>query len=79
MATLTLRIPDDKHKRLQLLAKYRNQSVNKLLEELATISIAQFDAENRFRTLVAKGSPERGLELLDQLDEVFAGSEDLGH
>ena len=44
MSTLTIRIPDDKHARLRQLAKFREISVNKLIEELATISIAEFDA-----------------------------------
>ena len=51
MSTLTIRLPDDKHLRLRKLAKHRSLSVNKLIEELATISIAEFDAETRFRAL----------------------------
>jgi len=34
MATLTIRLPDDKHERLKELARRRNLSVNKLIEEL---------------------------------------------
>jgi predicted transcriptional regulator len=44
MSTLTIRLPDDKHARLRQLAKHRNISVNKLVEELATISIAELRA-----------------------------------
>ncbi len=72
MSTLTIRLPDDKHLRLRKLAKHRAMSVNKLIEELATISIAEFDAEIRFRTLAARGSAKRGLALLDKLDAAFA-------
>ncbi|GAA5482449.1 toxin-antitoxin system HicB family antitoxin [Haloferula sargassicola] len=71
MSILTIRIPDDKHARLRQLAKHRGVSLNKLIEELATISIAEFDAETRFRALAAKGSPEAGLEILDQLEVHF--------
>jgi predicted transcriptional regulator len=71
MSTLTIRLPDDKHNRLRQLAKHRDISVNKLIEELATISIAEFDAETRFRTLAARGSTERGLALLEKLDAAF--------
>ncbi|HQZ30179.1 MAG: toxin-antitoxin system HicB family antitoxin [Verrucomicrobiales bacterium] len=71
MSTLTIRLPEDKHNRLRQLAKHREISVNKLIEELATISIAEFDAETRFRTLAARGSAEHGLTLLEKLDEVF--------
>ncbi len=73
MSTLTIRLPDDKHARLRQLAKHRDISVNKLVEELATISIAEFDAESRFRALAARGSAEKGLEILDKLDASFAG------
>ncbi len=69
MSTLTIRLPDDKHDRLRQLAKHRNISVNKLVEELATISIAEFDAENRFRAMASRGSPQEGLAILDRLDE----------
>lgn len=72
MSTLTIRLSEDKHNRLRQLAKHRDISVNKLIEELATISIAEFDAETRFRTLAARGSADRGLALLEKLDEGFA-------
>ena len=51
---------------------HRSMSVNKLVEELATISIAEFDAETRFRALAERGSPEKGLALLDKLDQEFS-------
>lgn len=72
MSTLTIRLPDDKHARLRQLAKHRDISVNKLVEELATISIAEFDAESRFRALAARGSMENGLAVLDRLDAAFS-------
>jgi predicted transcriptional regulator len=71
MATLTIRLPDDKHARLKDLAKHRSMSVNKLIEELSTLAIAEFDNEVRFRALAAQGDPARGLELLDRLDRHF--------
>ena len=72
MSTLTIRLPDDKHARLRQLAKHRDISVNKLVEELATISIAEFDAESRFRILAARGSAKQGLAILDKLDASFS-------
>ena len=72
MSTLTIRLPDDKHLRLRKLAEHRAISVNKLIEELATISIAEFDAETRFRTLAARGSAKKGIAILDKLDAAFA-------
>jgi predicted transcriptional regulator len=71
MSTLTIRLPEDKHARLRQLAKHRDISVNKLMEELATISIAEFDAENRFRVLAARGSVKKGIAILDKLDAAF--------
>ncbi len=68
MATLTIRLPDDKHERLKELARRRNMSVNKLIEELSTIALAEFDAETRFPAMAGKGSQSAGLALLDQLD-----------
>lgn len=68
MATLTIRLPDDKHSRLKQLAEYRQISMNKLIEELSTVALAQFDAELRFRARAARGSAEAGLRLLEQLD-----------
>jgi len=71
MSTLTIRLPADKHARLRQLAKHRDISVNKLVEELATISIAEFDAESRFRSIASRGSAKKGLEILDQLDAAY--------
>ncbi len=71
MKNLTIRLPDEKHARLRQLAKHREISVNKLIEELATISIVEFDAESRLRALAAKGSTKDGLAILDKLDAHF--------
>ena len=68
MATLTIRLPDDKHARLKQWAAHRQSSMNKLMEDLSTVARAQFDAELRVRARAARGSAEEGLRLLDQLD-----------
>ena len=72
MSTLTIRLPDDMHACLRQLAQHRDMSVNKLMEELATIGLAEFDAETRFRSLVARGSAKKGLAVLDKLDRAFS-------
>ncbi len=41
------------------------------MEELSTQAIAEFDAETRFRVMTAKGSVEKGLDILDRLDQAF--------
>ena len=38
MATLTIRLPDEKHERLRQLAERRRISMNKLIEELSTVA-----------------------------------------
>ena len=68
MSTLTVRIPDAKHARLRRLAEARGISMNKLIDELATVALVHHDAEVRFRALAARGSVKRGLALLDKLE-----------
>lgn len=72
MATMTIRLPDDKHERLKCLAEQRGLSLNKLIEEWSTVALTEFDAETRFRLLASKGDPKRALNLLDRLDAAFA-------
>ena len=74
MSTLTVRLPDDTHERLKELARQRGLSVNKLVEELSTIAITQYDAETRFLALAASGSKKEGLRVLDKLDKALGGS-----
>ena len=76
MATLTIRISDDKHERLKALAQSRGISVNKLMEELSTIALTEFDAHTRFQAMAARGNPEQGLKLLDKLDRLTTHSEE---
>ncbi|MCH2158540.1 MAG: toxin-antitoxin system HicB family antitoxin [Oleiphilaceae bacterium] len=71
MSTLTIRLPDDKHNRLKALAEHRKISMNKLIEELSTQALAEFDTEVRFRAMAATGKTEKGLEILDKLDAHF--------
>lgn len=66
MSAITLCLPDDKHQRLKILADQRGMSINQLLNEMATLLLADFDAETRFRLRAerGRGKAERGLELL---------------
>lgn len=66
MSALTVRLSDEKYLRLKELARQRKQSVNRLLDEMTTLLLAEFDAETRFRARAAKGAGKmkRGLELL---------------
>ena len=69
MSTLTIRLPDEKHERLKALARSNPISVNRLMDELATVALANFDARVRFETRAARGRPKRALALLDRLDQ----------
>lgn len=71
MSALTIRLPDDKHQRLKELARRRKTSVNRLIDEMTTLMLAEFDAETRFAVRAARGADrsERGLELLRKAAE----------
>ena len=68
MSVLTIRLPDDQHERLKVLAARRGISLNKMFEEFSTRAIVEFDTENRFRLRVTSGNKARGLQILDELD-----------
>lgn len=74
MGTLTIRVPDDTHQRLRQLAEARGVSVNKLMEELSTAALAEFDAETRYRVRASRGSAREGLRLLDELERAYAST-----
>jgi plasmid stability protein len=69
MAVFTVRIPDDRHAKLKALAARKGVSVNKMIEELTTVALVEFDTHNRFKARAARGSAVRGLEILDELDK----------
>ena len=71
MATMTIRIADAKHDRLRRLAESQGISLNKLVDEWASMALAQFDAETRFNARAASGNVRRGLALLDKLDQAL--------
>jgi predicted transcriptional regulator len=70
MGTLTIRLPDDKHNRLKELAQSKGISINKLIEELSTIALTEFDSYTRFKAMAATGNVEEGLKILTKLDSL---------
>ena len=72
MATMTIRLPDEKLRRLRLLAQRNGVSLNKLVNEWASMTLAQFDAETRFLARGTRGSARAGLALLDKLGHRLA-------
>ncbi|WP_018866950.1 MULTISPECIES: hypothetical protein [unclassified Thioalkalivibrio] len=61
-------MPDEKYERLKALARERGTSVNRLVDEMATLMIAEHDAETRFRVRAQRGQgrEQEGLALLDK-------------
>lgn len=66
MAALTVRLPDEKHRRLKALAKSRGTPLNRLIDDMTTVMLAEFDAETRFLARSARGAGQetKGLQLL---------------
>lgn len=75
MAALTLRLPDDKHARLRTLAHSRGTTINRLIDSMTTIMLAEYDAETRFQLRAARGAgkAQRGVDLLVKADAKKAG------
>jgi hypothetical protein len=75
MSALTVRLPDDKHQRLRALAESRGTTLNRLIDDMATVMLAEFDAETRFKLRSARGAgrAKRGLELLRKAADAKAG------
>lgn len=61
-------LPDDKHRRLKALAASRGTPLNRLIDEMTTVMLAEFDAETRFRlrTCQRAGREAKGMALLDK-------------
>ena len=72
MSTLTIRMPESKHTRLRTLARAKGISLNRLLDELSTVALAQYDSEARFRAMATRGSKADGIALLAKLDPALA-------
>ena len=66
MTALTVRLPDGKHRRLKALAKSRGTPLNRLIDEMTSLMLAEFDAETRFQVRAANGlgRSSRGIALL---------------
>jgi len=70
MATLMIQLPDDQCDRLQDLAKAKGIRINKLIEELSVLALTEFEAERRFKAMAAQGNSNKGLRLLEKLDNL---------
>jgi len=66
MSALTVRLPADKHRRLRALASSRGTTINRLIDKMTALMLAEFDVETRFRVRARAGASQaaRGLELM---------------
>jgi len=71
MRTITVRLPDDVHQGIKVLAAERHVSISKLYEEISGVMLRGYTAEARFRDRVAQGSRKQGLAILDTLDKHY--------
>ena len=69
MKTLTVRLPDDLAHRLKSVAESRGISVNRLFTEISVQTLAAFDAETRFKAMVASADIPAAIKVLDRLDK----------
>ena len=69
MSVLTTRLTEEKHERLKQLTKSGNISLNKLMDELSTIALAEFDIFNRYRARAESSIREEALKILDRLND----------
>jgi hypothetical protein len=77
MIAVTLDLPEETFRRLEVVARARGTSVAQLFDEMSRALIAEDDAETRFRLRAQRGAGKgaRGLELLDKAAGRAAGAE----
>ncbi len=68
MTALTVRLPDEKHRRLRAMAKSRGTPLNRMIDEMTTLMLTEFDAETRFKVRASRGAGQEalGMSLLDK-------------
>lgn len=78
MTALTVRLADEKYERLKQLARERGTSVKRLVDEMATLMIAEHAAETRFRARASRGSgrEREGIARLDKALKPDARTDD---
>jgi predicted DNA-binding ribbon-helix-helix protein len=72
MSAFTVRLSDEKHERLRALAQSRGTTLNRLIDEMTTMMLAnhrsEHDTKGRFRLRALRGAGKmaRGLALLKE-------------
>jgi len=70
MTTLSIRLPDDMAERRKNIAKVRDISLNKLMFELSAQALAEEEAKQRSLAAQIRGSKNRAIQMLDELDSM---------
>jgi hypothetical protein len=67
MTTLTIDMPEPLYSELRKTAEQQQISTESLLVEMARRNLREIAAERHFRERAARGNPERGLALLEEI------------
>jgi len=69
MTAISLDLPDEKLRRLEVVALARGISIAQLFDEMSSVMIAEVDAEARFRLRARRGTGReaRGQALLEKV------------
>jgi predicted transcriptional regulator len=70
MANFTVRIPEDRYRRLKQLAETRKTSLNSLFEKMATVMLTEYDVQTRLELRQKRGNAKGLIEALDALDRL---------
>ena len=62
MSALSVRLPDDKHDRLRNMARIRGTTSNRLIDEMATLMLAEFATDSKGNLYIAQTA--QGLQKL---------------
>lgn len=68
MSTLTICLPEDLSIRLKNVAEARGISLNKFITEISIQALTVYDAELRFKAMVARADINAALGVLERLD-----------
>ena len=63
---------EDKRRRVKQLADSQGMKMNRFVNWLADMALAQHEAEARFRAAASRGNPKAAIRLLEALDRADA-------
>lgn len=78
LASFTVRMTTEKKDKLARLSRQQGLSMNRLIDEMVTVVLAENDSYRRFLIRAERGNPEMGLRLLGKLDDLEDSGEGKG-